>query len=46
LNDSVHLAAAEAVASRVAPAPFRFAVFDGGLRAAARELGLATLGEH
>lgn len=43
--DSLHLAAAEAVAAQIAPAPFRFAVFDEGLRAAARELGLATLGE-
>ena len=44
--DSVHLAAAEAVSAQIAPAPFRFAVFDQGLRAAARELGLAILGEH
>jgi len=44
--DSVHLAAAEALAARVAPAPFRFAVFDGELTEAARSLGLAMVGEH
>ena len=44
--DSVHLAAAEAVATQVAPVPFRFAVFDGGLAEAARSLGMALVGDH
>lgn len=43
--DSVHLAAAEAVASRVEPSSnFRFVVFDAALAAAAGELGFETLG--
>ncbi len=44
--DSVHLAAAEAVATQVAPVPFRFAVFDGGLAEAARSLRLTLVGDH
>jgi uncharacterized protein len=42
--DSVHLAAAEAVWTQVGTAAeFRFAVFDTGLAAAARALGMEVL---
>ena len=44
--DSVHLAAAEAVAAQVAPAPFRFAAFDGALAQAAGSLGLSLIGDR
>jgi predicted nucleic acid-binding protein len=43
--DSVHLAAAEALAAQVAPAPFRFAAFDDALIRAAASLGLSLLDE-
>lgn len=44
--DSVHLAAAEAVAAQVAPAPFRFAAFDDALTRAATSLGLSLIDER